>query len=55
VKNVETLGTENAKAQTSKSTSTIRAGVYLSAETVGTKSQKRTSNGKKRIEYADNA
>jgi len=47
MKNVETLGTENAEARTLRSTSTIGADVYLSAETVGVTLQKRTSNGEK--------
>jgi len=38
---------ENAKALTSRSTFTIGADVYLSAETAGVTSQKRTSNGEK--------
>jgi hypothetical protein len=47
LKNVKTLGTENAKAQTLKSIFTIRADAYLSAETAGETSQKRTLNGEK--------
>ncbi len=38
---------ENAKVPILRSTFTIRADVYLSAETAGVTSQKRTSNGEK--------
>jgi hypothetical protein len=47
LKNVETLGTENAEAQTLKSTYTIKAGAYLSAEAAGATSQKKIWNGEK--------
>jgi hypothetical protein len=41
------LGTENAKTQTSKSTSIIKTSASPYAENAGEPSQKRTSNGKK--------
>jgi hypothetical protein len=47
LKNVETHGTENAEAQTSKSTYTIEADAYLSAETAGATSQEKIWNGEK--------
>jgi len=48
LRTVEILGTENAKGRTSKSTSSIGEDGYLSAETVGVTSQKRTMNGEKK-------
>jgi hypothetical protein len=54
LKNVETHGTENAEAQTSKSTYTIKADAYLSVETAGATSQEKIWNGET-IEYAENA
>jgi len=41
------LGTENAKIQTSKSTSITETSAFPFAESAGAPSQKRTLNGKK--------
>jgi hypothetical protein len=48
LKNVETHGTENAKAQTLESTYTVEADAYLSAETAGVTSLKKIWNGEKK-------
>jgi hypothetical protein len=46
LKAAKILGTENAKKQTSKSTSTTETSAYPSAENAGKPSQRKTSNGK---------
>jgi hypothetical protein len=48
LKAAKILGTENAKKQTSKSTSTTETSAYPSAENAGKPSQRKISNGKNR-------
>jgi hypothetical protein len=48
LKAAKILGTENAKKQTLKSTSTTETSAYPSAENAGKPLQRKTLNGKKR-------